>query len=154
MTAGNNDPVAAARRLTSMRKPSRGSGTDKSRDEKIQGFISEFSNGVFAFAITLLVLEIRLPADVSKSTLGPVLLSIWPNYLGFLLSFLVIGLMWSAYIRLMKDLVRTDHRMIMLILCYLLFIVVIPFSTSLISLYRSTLAVVVYAGLMACAGYI
>jgi uncharacterized membrane protein len=127
--------------------------TEKLSDEKTLDFISEFSNGVFAFAITLLVLEIRLPADVSKSTLGPTLLSIWPNYLGFLLSFLVIGLMWSAYIRLLKDIVRTDHRLIMLNLLYLLFIVVIPFSTSLISLYRSTLAVVVYAGLMACAGY-
>jgi uncharacterized membrane protein len=127
--------------------------TKKSRDEKTQGFISEFSNGVFAFAITLLVLEIRLPTDVSKSTLGPALLSIWPNYLGFLLSFLVIGLMWSSYIRLLRDIVRTDHLLIMLNLLYLLFIVVVPFSTSLISLYRGTLVVVIYASLMACAGY-
>jgi uncharacterized membrane protein len=126
---------------------------EKSGSEKTQSFISEFSNGVFGFAITLLVLEIRLPADVSKSTLGAALLSIWPNYLGFLLSFLVIGFMWSAYIRLLKEIVRTDHGLIMLILLYLLFVVVIPFSTSLISQHRCTLSVIIYAALMACAGY-
>lgn len=121
-----------------------------SGDEKIQGHMSEFSNGVFAFAITLLVLDIKLPAGTSKADLGSALLSMWPNYLGFLISFLVIGLYWSVYIRLFREIVRTDRGLVIL---NLLFIVVIPFSTSLISLYLSRLSVMVYAGLMACAGY-
>jgi uncharacterized membrane protein len=123
------------------------------KEEKVQSFISEFSNGVFAFAITLLVLDIRLPSDVSKANLGTVLASIWPNYLGFLISFLVIGMLWIAYIRLLKEIVRTDHRFLMLNLLYLLFIVLVPFSTNLISLYLSKLSVIIYAALMACAGY-
>jgi uncharacterized membrane protein len=109
-----------------------------SGDEKIQGYMSEFSNGVFAFAITLLVLDIKLPAGTSKADLGSTLLSMWPNYLGFLISFLVIGLYWSVYIRLFREIIRTDRSLVILKLLYLLFIVVIPFSTSLISLYLST----------------
>jgi uncharacterized membrane protein len=124
-----------------------------SGDEKIQGYMSEFSNGVFAFAITLLVLDIKLPAGTSKADLGSTLLSMWPNYLGFLISFLVIGLYWSVYIRLFREIIRTDRSLVILNLLYLLFIVVIPFSTSLISLYLSRLSVMVYAGLMAGAGY-
>jgi uncharacterized membrane protein len=126
---------------------------DISKEEKVQGYISEFSNGVFAFAITLLVLDIKLPADTTKSNLGSVLISIWPNYLGFLISFFVIGLFWSSYIRFLKEIIRTDHRLILLNLLYLLFIVLVPFSTSLISLYLSRLSIIVYAGLMAIAGY-
>jgi uncharacterized membrane protein len=122
-------------------------------DEKIQGHMSEFSNGVFAFAITLLVLDIKLPASTSKASLGSALIAMWPNYLAFLISFLVIGLYWSVYIRLFKEIIRTDRRLVILNLLYLLFIVVIPFSTSLISLYLTKLSVMVYAGLMACAGY-
>jgi uncharacterized membrane protein len=124
-----------------------------SGDQKIQGYMSEFSNGVFAFAITLLVLDIKLPAGTSKAELRSVLLSMWPNYLGFLISFLVIGLYWSVYIRLFREIIRTDRGLVILNLLYLLFIVVIPFSTSLISLYLGRLSVMVYAGLMACAGY-
>jgi uncharacterized membrane protein len=43
--------------------------------EKTLGYISEFSNGIFAFAITLLILDVRLPADTSKADLGSALLS-------------------------------------------------------------------------------
>jgi uncharacterized membrane protein len=126
---------------------------DAAGDEKIQGYMSEFSNGVFAFAITLLVLDIKLPEGVPKAGIGSALIAMWPNYLAFLISFLVIGLYWSVYIRLFKEIIRTDRSLVILNLLYLLFIVVIPFSTSLISLYLTRLTVMVYAALMACAGY-
>jgi uncharacterized membrane protein len=122
-------------------------------DGKIQGYISEFSNGVFAFAITLLVLDLVIPIGTTKANLASALVSMWPNYLAFLLSFIIIGLFWSVYIRLLKNIVRTDHRFIMLNLLYLLFIVIVPFSTNLMSLYLGKLSVIIYAGLMACAGY-
>lgn len=127
--------------------------TTDSGDKKVQGYISEFSNGIFAFATTLLILDVALPVGTTKANLGSALVSIWPNYLAFLLSFLIIGLFWSVYIRLLRDIARTDHRFIMLNLFYLLFIVVVPFSTSLMSLYLSQLSVIIYSSLMACAGY-
>ena len=121
--------------------------------EKTLGYISEFSNGIFAFAITLLILDVRLPAETSKADLGSALLSLWPNYLAFLISFFVIGLFWSAFIRLLREIIRSDRTFIFLLLMYLLFIVVIPFSTSLLSLHLAPISAVVYAALMACAGY-
>ena len=122
-------------------------------DRKIQGYISEFSNGVFAFAITLLILNVAVPTITNKEDLGSALISMWPNYLAFIISFIIIGLFWSVYIRLLRDIVRTDHRFIMLNLLNLLFIVVIPFSTSLMSVYLTELSVIIYAALMACAGF-
>jgi uncharacterized membrane protein len=121
--------------------------------EKLQGHISAFSNAVFAFAITLLILDIRLPAGTSKANLPSTLISLWPNYMAFLISFFVIGLYWSTYIRLLREIVRTNRTLLWLILLFLLFIVIIPFSTSIISLYLTQLTVIIYASLMACAGY-
>jgi uncharacterized membrane protein len=122
-------------------------------NEKVLGRILAFSDGVFAFAITLLILDVRLPADILKANLGSALISLWPNYLAFLLSFVVIGLYWSAHIRLFREIIRYDQNLIWLNLLFLLFIVVIPFSTSVLSLYLVRLSVFVYAALMACAGY-
>jgi uncharacterized membrane protein len=126
---------------------------DLNSENKLQGHISEFSNGVFAFAITLLVLDLVIPAGTSKADLPSALVSLWPNYMAFLISFFVIGLYWSTYIRLLKEIVRTDRTLIWLNLLFLLFIVIIPFSTRVISLYLTPLTIIIYAGLVACAGY-
>jgi uncharacterized membrane protein len=120
---------------------------------KFLGRILTFSDGVFAFAITLLILDIKLPANTSKADLGSALIALWPNYLAFFLSFVVIGLYWSAHIRLFREIVRYNQNLIWLNLLFLLFIVVIPFSTSVLSLHLIHLSVIVYATLMACAGY-
>jgi uncharacterized membrane protein len=122
--------------------------------KKVLERILAFSDGVFAFAITLLIIDVRLPTDTLKANLGSALISLWPNYMAFLISFFVIGLYWSAHARLFKEVIRYDMSLMWLNLLHLLFIVVIPFSTSVISLYRSQLSVIVYAASVACAGYI
>jgi uncharacterized membrane protein len=122
-------------------------------NEKILGRILAFSDGVFAFAITLLIIDVRLPAGISSAGLSSALAELWPNYLAFLLSFVVIGLYWSAHIRLFREIVRYDQNLIWLNLLFLLFIVIIPFSTSVLSLHIFRLTVTFYAVFMACAGY-
>jgi uncharacterized membrane protein len=122
--------------------------------KKVLERILAFSDGVFAFAITLLIIDIRLPADTLKANLGSALISLWPNYMAFLISFFVIGLYWFAHVRLFREVIRYDQNLMWLNLLHLLFIVVIPFSTSVISLYRSQLSVIAYAASVACAGYI
>jgi len=134
-------------------EPVRSTQVNDPDSEKTLGYISEFSNGLFAFAITLLILDIRLPADTTEANLGSALLSMWPYYVAFVISFAVIGLFWTAFIRLFKEIIRSDRTFIWLLLVYLLFIVVIPFSTSLLSLHLTRVSAVVYAALMACAGY-
>jgi uncharacterized membrane protein len=121
---------------------------------KVLGRILAFSDGVFAFAITLLILDIKLPAHTLKANLGSILISLWPNYMAFLISFFVIGLYWSVHVRLFREITRYDQNLIWLNLLHLLFIVIIPFSTSIISLYLTQLSVIAYAASIACAGYI
>ena len=55
--------------------------------------IEAFSDGVFAIAITLLILEIKIPTP-AQGSLTASLLHQWPSYLGFLMSFMFIGIMW------------------------------------------------------------
>src|SRR5882757_10458549 len=59
--------------------------------------VEAFSDGVFAIAITLLILEIRLPGDsagLTDARLRAELLGLWPSYLAYTISFLLIGMVW------------------------------------------------------------
>jgi uncharacterized membrane protein len=123
-------------------------------NEKVLGRIHAFSDGVFAIAILLLLIDIRLPADTTMANLGSMLIELWPKYLAFLLSFVVIGLYWSAHVRLFREIIRYDQNLIWLNLLFLLFIVSIPFSTSVISISLFKLSGIIYAINMACAGYV
>src|SRR5882724_10740094 len=58
--------------------------------------LEAFSDGVFAIAITLLIIEVHVPAREHAETLGHELLRIWPSYLGYLTSFLTIGVSGST----------------------------------------------------------
>jgi uncharacterized membrane protein len=62
-------------------------------------------------------------------------MSLWPSYLAFLLSFLVIGLFWSGHIRLFREIIRNDSNLIWVNLLHLLFIAMIPFTASVLSLH-------------------
>ncbi len=108
-----------------------------------------FSDAVMAIAITLLVIDLRLPGLVGESSeegLSRTLLRLWPNYLGYLLSFFVIGNYWLSHHRLFRPVRRYDDRLCLLNLVFLFFIALLPFSTRLIGLYpRSRTAVLVYS---------
>jgi hypothetical protein len=74
--------------------------------------VEAFSDAVFAIAITLLVLEIRVPQpDLTGhgSTLLPALLGLWPSYLGYLLSCVTIGVMWVNHHSMFVLIRRTDR---------------------------------------------
>ena len=122
-------------------------------NEKVLGRILALSDGVVAIAILLLLIDIRLPTDISTADLGPALRSLWPNYLAFFISFVVIGLYWSAHVRLFREIVHYDWVLVWLNLLYLLFIVTIPFATTVLSTHYGKLSVIIYAATMACAGY-
>lgn len=97
-----------------------------------------FSDGVFAFAITLLVLGIVLPAfktPPSDSELRVALLSLWPNAVAYALSFAVIGIMWQNHHALFRMVERVDRRTVFLNLILLAGTVFIPFATSVLGTY-------------------
>ena len=90
---------------------------------------SAFSDGVFAIAITLLVLELPVPPlDVP---LGPALLEAWPDFLGYIMSFAYIGGIWLTHAGLTRLMKHGDTVANGLNLLLLLLIALIPFSTSL-----------------------
>jgi len=89
---------------------------------------SAFSDGVFAIAITLLVLELPVPTgdDLLAS-----LLEEWPEFLGYLISFAFIGMSWMTHARVTGFMKGGDTAAAGLNLLTLLFIALLPFATSL-----------------------
>ncbi len=98
--------------------------------------LEAFADAVFAIAITLLIIEIRLPPHdevVQRGGLVSALLHLWPSYLGYLISFVVIGIMWANHYNLMKLVDRVDHGFITLNLLLLLCIAFLPFPTAVMA---------------------
>ncbi len=117
------------------------------------GRIEAFSDGVFAIAITLLILNMRVPPHGSgrPDELARALVTQWPNYLAFLTSFLTIGVMWMNHHRLFTLIRRADHLLMVLNTLLLLGISAVPFPTSVLAEYLGhpgeALATMVYSGM-------
>jgi uncharacterized membrane protein len=97
-----------------------------------------FSDAVFAIAITLLVIEIKIPEiheNVSDKALLKSLGHLIPKFLGFLVSFMLIGLNWSIHHRMFGYVTSYDRRLLFLNLAFLFFIALMPFSTGFYSEY-------------------
>lgn len=113
------------------------------------GRLVTFSDGVFAIAVTLLVLEIQPPKDFGH--LLPGLGALWSSYLAYALSFLLIGQVWVNH-HVMFDPVRhVDREVLFLNTLLLMVIAFLPFSTSLLAAALRAdqglrTAVVVYGG--------
>src|SRR6266480_1695989 len=81
-------------------------------DPKETARIEAFSDGVFAIAITLLVLELKVPREHEPGELAPALLALWPSYLAFLTSFATIGIMWINHHRLFNLIHRSNQGLL------------------------------------------
>ena len=114
-----------------------------------------FSDAVFAIAITLLALEIRLPETeglLNNAELVSQLSGMWHEYLAYIISFLVIGTFWMAHHRKYRYIKRYDDRLLFLNLLMLMVIAFIPFPSSIISKYPDRSATIFYALTMVMAG--
>ncbi len=98
------------------------------------GRLEAFSDGVLAIVITLLILEIKVPAG-HEGTLGSALAAQWPQYAAFLLSFLIVGIIWLNHHATINLLQRTDHTVQVLNLLLLLPVTVLPWPTALLAEY-------------------
>src|SRR6478672_11723927 len=98
-----------------------------------------FSDAIFAIAITLLVIEIKVPEldrhtatdDQLAHSLGEMI----PKFIGFFVSFIIIGLYWTIHHRMFGYVINYTRRMLWLNLLFLLGIVLMPFSTAFYSAY-------------------
>jgi len=113
--------------------------------------LEAFSDGVIAIAITLLVLNIKVPAPGDGGTLAHKLAQQWPSYASYATSFMTIGIIWINHHAMLARLRVVDHAVLFLNLLLLLFIGVLPWSTALMGEYLRAsagqhLAAAVYAG--------
>src|ERR1700730_1545330 len=100
-----------------------------------------FSDAVFAIAITLLIIEIKVPdihENVSDQVLLQALAHLIPKFIGFIISFLLIGLYWSIHHRMFGFVTSYDRKLLFLNLMFLFFIVLMPFSTGFYSEYAGS----------------
>src|SRR5207244_3471037 len=114
--------------------------------------VEAFSDGVFAIAITLLVLDLKVPrAHPPDENLLAYLLSQWPTYAAFLSSFTTIGIMWLNHHRLFNLIGRVDTPLMIYNGLLLLGVTLTPWPTALVAEYHGRpgemLAALVYTGL-------
>jgi uncharacterized membrane protein len=117
--------------------------------------LEAFSDGVFAIAITLLVLEIKVPPP--SSALNAALLQLWPSYLAYVVSFLVIGAIWINHHAMFQHIVRVDGMLLLLNVLHLMLIAFLPFPTAILAeaFHRGTdepVAAAFYGGILTAIG--
>lgn len=105
-----------------------------SAEAKETGRLEAFSDGVFAIAITLLVLYLKVPARPSEP-IGSYLLGQWPAYLAYVNSFLTILIMWLNHHNIFKLIYRVNHGFIVLNGLLLMLITFINYPTALLATY-------------------
>jgi TMEM175 potassium channel family protein len=118
-----------------------------------------FSDGVFAIAITLLVLDLVVPSkeEAAEGGLAHALAQEWPAYFAYLVSFLIIGIIWVNHHTMFDKVRLVDRPVLFANLGLLLFVSLIPFPTHLLSAYLtagsdSHIAAAVYSATMLAMG--
>jgi uncharacterized membrane protein len=96
------------------------------------GRLEAFSDGVFAIAVTLLILDIGVSGTAGHD-LGAAIRGLWPSYLAYIASFSTIGAAWLAHNAITEYLDRTDAAFVRLNLLLLLFVSFLPFPTRLVA---------------------
>lgn len=119
--------------------------------------IVAFSDGVFAIAITLLVLAINVPDELDRESLSSALWAQREDMVAYALSFAVIGRFWIVHHRFFGEVTGFDGRLLALNILYLAWIALIPFSSEVLGdhngeaaaivLYAANLSAVVLTGL-------
>jgi uncharacterized membrane protein len=111
--------------------------TSSPHTEQTTQRIEAFSDGVFAIAITLLILEIKVPhaQPGSPQSLKASLLALWPSYFAYLLSFVMIGIYWANHHYFMRLYRRTNHVFNLLNVFFLMWVSFLPFPTAVLGEY-------------------
>jgi uncharacterized membrane protein len=122
---------------------------DEAAEEGI-GRILALSDGVFAIAMTLLILEIAVPAATSDAGLPKALLGLWPRYLAYVLSFLVIARFWMTHRLAFRLIARDDAVLVWLNLLLLMFVAFLPFPTAVVGAHAGSPAAAVLYAASAC----
>ena len=96
------------------------------------GRLEALSDGVFAFALTVLVLGIAAPA--AGTPLGTELLALWPSFVTYAVSFLLIGTIWNNHDAMFRHIARADQTLLLLNRLHLVDVAFLPFPTAVLAL--------------------
>jgi uncharacterized membrane protein len=118
--------------------------------------LEAFSDAVMAIAVTILVLEFKVPEGAPEATewkLEHGLLEQWPSYVSYAMSFVVLGLTWASHHRVFRYITRVDWRFLLLNLLFLMVVAFVPYPTALVAKYLPSepgrsIAVMFYGGVM------
>jgi uncharacterized membrane protein len=129
-------------------------------EEPTPARMEAFSDGVFAITITLLVLELRVPREeaLHGTSLGTALWHQWPVYVAFIISFLQVGVVWANHHAMFHYIRRTDHRLLIYNLLFLLCAALLPFTSALLAEYvrggekELRMAALLYSGILGMCG--
>ena len=117
--------------------------------------LEAFSDGVFAVAITLLVLNLQIPQLATVSELVSRLSALWPKLLSYALSFVIVGIYWVAHHNTFHYIQRSDRNLLWLNILLLMCIVFLPFPTALLGQYpEQRISVIIYAGTLVLTGLV
>ena len=97
------------------------------------GRLETFADGVFAIAATLLILNVDTRVGEEVADLGERLLVIWPSYVGYVVSFVTIGIIWINHHTFMAQIGKVDRLFLLLNVGLLLCVAFIPFPTRLVT---------------------
>jgi uncharacterized membrane protein len=117
--------------------------------------VEAFSDGVFAIAITLLILAVGIEQSLAGGDLRHQLLHLWPAYIAYAASFLTVGIMWVNHHQIFRHFERVDRPLLLLNILLLMCISFTPFPTRVVadnaqSSINRQAAAVLYGGTMTC----
>jgi len=98
--------------------------------------LEAFSDGVFAIAITLLILEIKVPHAGHDLWSG--LIALWPSYIAFVMSFVVVLIMWVSHHQILGLINRVNYRLLFINGLLLLTVTFVPFPTAVLAEHLAT----------------
>jgi len=117
--------------------------------------LNAFSDGVIAIAITLLVLEIKVPEHIPPGGLAGLLPDLLPKLAGHVISFIVLGIYWVGHHNMFMHIKRHDRTLLWLNILFLLCIASMPFVAGLITHHGDDpLAIASYGGLLVITGLV
>jgi len=102
--------------------------------------LEAFSDGVFAIAATLLILNV----SAEGAPLGLQLLKIWPSYVAYAVSFITIGIIWANHHTVMSQIAHVNRLFLLLNVLFLMVIAFIPFPTRLLAEHITNPASIAY----------
>ena len=97
------------------------------------GRVEAFSDGVFAIAITLLILAVGIEEALAKGEVADHLIEIWPAYLAYAVSFVTVGIMWANHHLVFRQFARVDRPLLLLNVLLLMMVAFTPYPTRVVA---------------------